>query len=160
MFNVSWALIFSGEVFWSFVWFSWFLACSNSASALAESIFFPISALFTKTVTSLDSTSAKPPVKAIEFQLPFFKTLNTPKKIAVYDYFDSSAIESNHTTDNDVKIKYTSNTSKAYGFNCTSISEFTDRLSSLLIDLETNRNPVSVGKFVAKEIKEGRLVAQ
>jgi len=80
--------------------------------------------------------------------------------MAVYDYFDSSAIESIETTDNDVKIKYTSNTSKAYGFNCTSISEFTDRLSSLLIDLETNRNPVSVGKFVASEIREGRLVAQ
>ena len=80
--------------------------------------------------------------------------------MAIFQAFTSTAIERIETGTNDVKITYTSDRNKEYVFTCADIPQFSDDLSAILIDLETNRNPVSVGKFVAKEIKEGRLVAQ
>jgi len=55
----------------------------RASSALWMLISEPISALLTRTITSSDSISAKPPIKAIDFHLEFILNLKTPISIAV-----------------------------------------------------------------------------
>ena len=80
--------------------------------------------------------------------------------MAIYEAFTSTAIEKIETGSNDVKITYTSDLNKQYGFNCADVDQFRDDLSSVLVNLELNRNPASVGRFVHESINKGALVAQ
>ena len=98
--------------------------------------------------------------KPRKFIILTFKTLKLTKKMAIYEAFTSTAIERIETGKNEVQITYTSDLNKQYGFNCADVDQFRDDLSSVLVDLELNRNPASVGRFVHESINKGALVAQ
>ena len=80
--------------------------------------------------------------------------------MAIYEAFTSTAIERIETNKNDVQITYTSDLNKQYGFNCADVDQFSDDLSSILIDIQLSRNPASVGRFVHESVTKGALVAQ
>ena len=75
-----------------------------------------------------------------------------------YENLNSSAINSINIEDNVVKVVYNSNIDKEYTFNCKDIEQFTEQLSSELIDVELNNGKGSVGRFIHQQVRNGVLV--
>ena len=79
-----------------------------------------------------------------------------------YDNLDSSAINSITIEDNVVKVVYNSNTSKEYTYILHETEDFgrediENELNSHLIDIELDKTPLSVGKYINQLLKDGYL---
>ena len=74
-----------------------------------------------------------------------------------YSRFDSSAINSIETKENQVFVTYNSNIAKEYVYNCENVPEFTNNLCSVLIDNELQRDGGSVGRFIQQSRRDSVL---
>ena len=77
--------------------------------------------------------------------------------MTLYSNFNSSAINSVETKENEVLITYSSNIQKEYAYNCEDVPEFTNNLCSVLISNELTRPGGSVGQFVQQSRRDSVL---
>ncbi len=74
-----------------------------------------------------------------------------------YSRFDSSAINSIETKENQVFVTYNSNIAKEYVYNCENIADFSDNLCEVLTGIELNNKEASLGRFISDSRKSGVL---
>jgi len=74
-----------------------------------------------------------------------------------YSKFDSNAINSIETKDNQVFVTFNSNIAKEYVYNCENIADFANSLCEVLTGIEINNSDASVGKFISNSRKSGVL---
>ena len=85
------------------------------------------------------------------------KPLNYYKKMTIYSNFNSNAVNSVETKQNEVLITYSSNIGKEYAYNCEDVPSFTNKLCSVLISNELNEDGGSVGQFVSQSRRSSVL---
>ena len=74
-----------------------------------------------------------------------------------YSRFDSSAINSIETKENQVFVTYNSNIAKEYVYNCENIADFSNNLCEVLTGIELNNKEASLGRFISNSRKSGVL---
>ena len=74
-----------------------------------------------------------------------------------YSRFDSSAINSIETKENQVFVTYNSNIAKEYVYNCENIADFSNNLCEVLTGVELNNKESSLGRFISNSRKSGVL---
>ena len=79
------------------------------------------------------------------------------KNMTLYSNFNSSAINSVETKENEVLITYSSNIGKEYAYNCEDVPTFTNNLCSVLVSNELTRSGGSVGQFVSQSRRDSVL---
>ena len=77
-----------------------------------------------------------------------------------YSRFDSNAINSIETKDNQVFVTFNSNIAKEYVYNCEDVPAFTNNLCSVLISNELQQDGGSVGSFIHRSRKDQVLTEQ
>ena len=87
----------------------------------------------------------------------FLKPLNYYKKMTIYSNFNSEAVNSVETRQNEVLITYSSNIGKEYAYNCEDVPTFTNNLCSVLVSNELTRSGGSVGQFVSQSRRDSVL---
>ena len=87
----------------------------------------------------------------------FLKPLNYYKKMTIYSNFNSEAVNSVETRQNEVLITYSSNIGKEYAYNCEDVPSFTNNLCSVLISNELQQDGGSVGAFVSQSRRDSVL---
>jgi len=87
----------------------------------------------------------------------FLKPLNYYKKMTIYSKFNSEAVNSVETRQNEVLITYSSNIGKEYAYNCEDVPQFTNKLCSVLISNELQEDGGSVGQYIHQARRESVL---
>tara|TARA_B100001094_G_scaffold181950_1_gene176335 strand:+ start:169 stop:411 length:243 start_codon:yes stop_codon:yes gene_type:complete len=77
--------------------------------------------------------------------------------MTIYSNFNSNAVNSVETKQNEVLITYSSNIGKEYAYNCEDVPSFTNKLCSVLISNELNEDGGSVGQFVSQSRRSSVL---
>ena len=77
--------------------------------------------------------------------------------MTIYSNFNSNAVNSVETRQNEVLITYSSNIGKEYAYNCEDVPSFTNKLCSVLISNELNEDGGSVGQFVSQSRRSSVL---